>query len=339
MSTADRIVDEAVSHRIGLSRYSTALTRKVLALLNRVDADLVARIARADNEGRNPERLEQLLVELRQMQAQGWREVGGKLESELADLAETEVQFQGRVARFAQEAAGEIVPFAQLPSTAHVVAAAKARPFQGKFLRNWLAEAEEGAAKRVREAVRQGFVEGETIDQMVRRIRGSKALQYKDGILEISRRGAEAMVRTAVTHTAAVAGQESFKALDVQRWVFMATLDGRTTLICAGLHGKEFDVGKGPVPPRHVNCRSVQVPVFDLPGLPSPRPPSYQEWLRRQPAEAQNDILGVTKAKLFRSGGLAVDRFTDRSGKVLNLRELRKRDADAFDKAGLSSAA
>ena len=62
---------------------------------------------------------------------------------------------------------------------------------------------------------------------------------------------------------------------------------------------------------------------------------TYQDWLRKQPASRQDDILGVTKGKLFRQGGLTLDRFVDRAGRELNLTELRKKNAEAFAKAGL----
>lgn len=62
---------------------------------------------------------------------------------------------------------------------------------------------------------------------------------------------------------------------------------------------------------------------------------TYQEWLSRQTAAVQDDILGPTRGKLFRKGGLTLDRFVARDGSQLNLDELRKREESAFRKAGL----
>ena len=62
---------------------------------------------------------------------------------------------------------------------------------------------------------------------------------------------------------------------------------------------------------------------------------TYGQWLKSKPAAFQDEVLGAERGKLFRSGGLTVDRFTDSKGKVYTLDELRKRDADAFEKAGL----
>ena len=61
----------------------------------------------------------------------------------------------------------------------------------------------------------------------------------------------------------------------------------------------------------------------------------YGEFLRRQSVEFQNEVLGVTKARLFRRGGLDLDRFVNRQGDELTLAQLAQSDAGAFRAAGL----
>lgn len=62
---------------------------------------------------------------------------------------------------------------------------------------------------------------------------------------------------------------------------------------------------------------------------------TYEQWLRGQSVRFQNDVLGISKAKLFRTGRLSLDRFVDRNGRELTLRELAIRDRQAFLDAGL----
>jgi hypothetical protein len=62
---------------------------------------------------------------------------------------------------------------------------------------------------------------------------------------------------------------------------------------------------------------------------------TYQDWLKRQPKEVQDDILGVSKAQLFRKGDLPLDRFVDRAGHEYTLDELRQRESEVFQKAGI----
>ena len=66
-----------------------------------------------------------------------------------------------------------------------------------------------------------------------------------------------------------------------------------------------------------------------------PAKTTYQEWLTRQTAEFQNDVLGKAKGKLFREGRLTLDKFVDQKGKTLTLQELGRREAAAFQAAGL----
>lgn len=68
---------------------------------------------------------------------------------------------------------------------------------------------------------------------------------------------------------------------------------------------------------------------------PVPADTTYQEWIASQSVSFQNDTLGITKAKLFRDGGLTLDRFVNRQGDELTLHELAGRDAAAFKAAGL----
>jgi hypothetical protein len=62
---------------------------------------------------------------------------------------------------------------------------------------------------------------------------------------------------------------------------------------------------------------------------------TYGDWLRRQSAAVQDDVLGKSKGVLFRRGELPIDRFTDKSGAEYTLDELKRREAEAWEKAGL----
>lgn len=62
---------------------------------------------------------------------------------------------------------------------------------------------------------------------------------------------------------------------------------------------------------------------------------TYQEWLKGQPAEIQDDILGPTRGKLFRDGGLTLDRFVSRQGDELTLDELKERNRKEWERAGV----
>lgn len=66
-----------------------------------------------------------------------------------------------------------------------------------------------------------------------------------------------------------------------------------------------------------------------------PAATSYQTWLERQTKSFQEDTLGVTKAKLFRDGGLKLEKFVAADGSELTLAQLAAKQRDAFLAAGL----
>jgi SPP1 gp7 family putative phage head morphogenesis protein len=330
--------DKAVLHRIALSRYSNGVVRKVLAHLNRLDASIVARLAQQGPDSSSGHRLEQLLAGIRDMQAAGWTVLKSEFVSDLHALAESEVQFGSKLVQLGA-AAARIDVFSPVPTPGQVISAVQARPFQGKLLREWLDGAEAGQAARVREAIRQGFTEGRTTAEIVQLIRGTKAAQYRDGIMEIGRRGAEAMVHTAISHTANVAHEAAYEAnADVVKGVeWVSTLDNRTTPICISRDGNIYPIGKGPRPPAHIRCRSTTAPVLDeIDGVTPFKRQTYAEWLKKQTPETQDEILGRARGALFRSGGVTVDKFVDKGGKTLTLEQLKEKDAKAFEAAGLN---
>jgi hypothetical protein len=58
---------------------------------------------------------------------------------------------------------------------------------------------------------------------------------------------------------------------------------------------------------------------------------TFDNWLRSQGADVQKDILGPSRAKLFKEG-MKIDRFTDRAGVVYDLKELEARNKAIFKK-------
>ena len=52
---------------------------------------------------------------------------------------------------------------------------------------------------------------------------------------------------------------------------------------------------------------------------------NYGEWLKRQPAAFQDEVLGPARGRLFRSGTETVHSFVDSRGKQLTLKQLKQR--------------
>ena len=77
---------------------------------------------------------------------------------------------------------------------------------------------------------------------------------------------AERLVRTETNYFHNSAELESYDSMGFEYYEFVATLDSRTSEICAEMDGKKFKVSEARqgdnAPPLHPNCRSTIVPYF-----------------------------------------------------------------------------
>ena len=358
MALNDDLLEASVMHRIGLDRLATGIRNDIVGQLNdsikNVTTRLESRLLRIAENGfdsgpATTKRLEDLLVELRRMLAETYDSLEGKLVSELQAAASYEAEHQQKVlVRDVPVGVSWVLP--TVP-TLHAVVTEE--PLQGKLMKEWATELSDSEYARIRQIIRNGVTEGQTVDEMVRAIRGTRALGYKDGVLEIGRRNAETWVRTAVTGVTNGAREKLFEAnrefISAVRWV--SVLDSRTTPICQARDGMIFPVNEGPRPPAHHNCRSTTVPIVKSAkalGLKDitagerasmngqvPADLTYGQWLKKQSAEVVKDVLGPTRAALFLKGGVTVERFVTDQGRSYTLDELRRREAKAFARAGV----
>lgn len=353
-----------------LQQYSTWLVQRVIGLLNKVDSDLVAQLTVALDgmtaTSFTVERLEGLLGSVRQLNLQAYREIERELTAQLREFAAYEGGYQLQLFQAVLPPQVVAAVGVHAVSIDQVVAATLSRPFQGRLLREWASSIEADRMVRIRDAIRIGFVEGQTTEQIIRRVRGTRAKGYSDGIIEIDRRHAASVVRTAVSHTAAAARQGFYERnadiIKADKWV--STLDSRTSSGCRVRDGLQYrPVTHEPIghkvpwaagPGRlHWCCRSTSIAVtksfrelgIDVEEMsPStratmdgqvPADMTYSQWLMKQSAARQDEVVGPTRGALMRSGGMKFDELYDSRGRYLSLDELRRRDAAAFERAGL----
>ena len=349
----EELRDRAIRHAIALGQYGDGRADKVVRLLNGADADILGRLAAglADQSERGlvptaraQVRLQKLLSEVGALNGAIYSQVLDVLSTELDALAGAEAGFQRDALR---AAVGADLGFA-LPAPARLRAIVEASPIEGRLLASWTEGMSAARLDRLGAALRLGMAQGEATDQLVARVRGTKAARYADGVLDISRRSAQSIVRTSVTHVSNVAAQETWRenVHVVKAWQFLATLDARTTTTCGALDGQTFSIGEGPVPPRHIRCRSISVAVtrgyrelgVDRDELPAGKRASmdgqvagrtsYSDWLAKRSPAQQDEALGPTRARLFRSGELSLRDMVASDGRRLTLEQLRARYGD-----------
>ena len=219
--------------------------------------------------------------------------------------------------------------------------------------------------KQVDFVVRRGAVEGLTLAEITKQLRGSynrRTKSYSGGILDRQQRSrAETLARTGVSHYSNAARDAFADKNDdvIKQRIFFATLDERTTTICMSNHLKKWDIkdDKYPRLPLHFNERSVylfKTEGFDplnttrrVRGGDSSGDVEFEEikanvsaqtWLKRQPRWFVEESLGKERAKLFLDGNLSIKSMVDIYNKPLTLDQLKKTAAGekAFRKSGLN---
>lgn len=342
--------DPATRHAVFVEGLKSGQVRKFAPFLREIDRELRERLTRGGLTEFQRDRLETMLTEIDAMLRGVLDRFSRQLEMDLREFAEYEAGFTARMLENAGFAAS-------VPAAVQVWAAATTNPLgagKGKLLAPFIADWKDSEVKAVTGAIRLAVAQGQTVAQTVQAIRGTKALNYADGLLSVTKRHAEAVVRTSVAHVGNVARMATYSANDdiLKGWQFSATLDQRTSAQCRSLDGRVFALNKGPQPPVHVNCRSAAIPLLSdefafltegekrssMDG-PVDAGTNYYEWLKQQPAAFQDAAIGPTRGRLLRSGGLTADQFArlqlDRNFRPLTLEEMRLLDPLAFERAGL----
>ncbi|HEN5323292.1 TPA: hypothetical protein U6L27_005429, partial [Klebsiella pneumoniae] len=216
---------------------------------------------------------------------------------------------------------------------------------------------------RISNTVRQGFLLGDTHEQIARKVRGHANRGYQDGALQISRANAGSIAKTAVGHLAATARKSFADANDdiLKGKQWLSTLDNKTSKDCRIRDRLKYTLDNKPVGHKvpylqgpgkiHFCCRSTETYILksseelgikvgeikdssraSMDGQ-VPADTNYQDWFSRQSFTRQAEIVGETRARLIRDGGMSPDEFYNDRGEWLTLDQLRNRDAQAFKDA------
>lgn len=232
-----------------------------------------------------------------------------------------------------------------------VLQAAMEKPVTGKLVKDMLAKIVPDQKERLFATLRQGIAAGQTTPEIIRALRGTKALNYKDGIVQAAKYEVERFVRTCRNHIANGAYDQTYEALGVSHVVRVASLEGRTCKACAALDGHVYKTDE-PKPPAtlHPNCRCQYAPSLDgdmIGNRPYMRAlkvkkrdgsirfralkdmtakqrqdaglkvgqvnanTSYSKWFSNQDAAFQKEWLGPKRYKLYTEGQYTLDRFID----------------------------
>ena len=353
------VITMATRHQVFLERLKTQTAvdfSSVLPKLSNAIGQVMSTLEVESLDKLTKAELKKLLTDLRTEQEVLIAAANQKLIKNLKALSSYEADFEWRMLQTIANAAGQKIDLAALAAK-DAWGAATSRPLNAAgqllepFIAGWGAKQVEG----VNQAVMRAWGQGRTTGQLMRDIRGTKALNYNDGLVVVSRRQAEAVARTSVQQVAQSVRMETWQENDdlVEGYIFVATLDSKTTSQCRSLDGQEFELGKGPMPPLHINCRSTTIPKlpkeFDFLDKGATRSSkdgyvsagqTYYDWLGNQSAAFQDEALGPTRAALFRDGGLDAQEFAalnlGTNFQPLTLEQMQAKEPLVFERAGIT---
>ncbi len=280
------LFDALVRHQIYLLRYSGSVRNKIFQLLNKTEQDIAnqIRIKLENHKGLDTagfRKLKALEEYIKKVRLKSWEQIDSLWASEMLELAKQEPEVMKDIINTIVPVSLDVI----LPAPGLLKALVNSYPFEGRVLKEWSKGIAKTDIQRMTDQIKIGMVQGETSSQIARRIVGSAQLKGSDGVTEITRRDAQGLTRTAVNALASAARRQFY--LDnselFSKEMFVATLDSRTTPVCRANDGKVYDIGEGPMPPLHWNCRSLRVVTLNGELLGSrPAKPTTEKMMLRE---------------------------------------------------------
>jgi len=293
------IADYIRFHAFDVLRSSLSVQKKVIKLLDEVESDLAAKLARENQRTVNNEsRMKGFLAAARETIKSAYGTVGSTVKKELIELSEIESIF---ASKSINDAVGAAITDTFLTRT-QIEKLVSNTLIEGAPSADWWARQATSTANAFADQVRLGIAEGDTLGQIAQRIKGGKragevvpgvpnvrgVTAPGRGFMKRPKKNAEALVRTSFMQVAAETRMETYKGnsgviAGIQQ---LSTLDGRTTPICMAYSGACWDLDKNPIRgtklpyksgvPRHWSCRSVEIPILktldqilNIKGMPS----------------------------------------------------------------------
>ncbi len=353
-SVNDNISNRLTGYDVDVLRVEAGMVEAMLKKFEAIGGDLVSKLRHSDLDGTEAysrRAVNELLRDVKQAVRSHYAGLSVHTQTSLEQL--TMLAEKQAIAAI-NLSLGAVVLKSKL-SEKVIKAIAKDTLVIGAIPAEWWSRQGADLMQKFADIVRSGMASGLTNQQIVRRVMGTKAGNYKDGLMQIARHKATALVRTSVQ---AIANEGRLRAYanndDLVKGVqWLSTLDNRTSDVCKGLSGLQWDTDFKPAghkipfpgPTAHFNCRSSQTAILksweELGGNPKAKEIpkttqssmdgqvsqsiNYETWLSRQPIERQRDNLGPTKFKLWKAGKLSFTDLINQSGNPTTAKELLKK--------------
>lgn len=325
--------NEQILRQIYLTQYQNGEVNKTLNLLDKANAKIKKELVKTSNVS-TKNRYNQISKTLSEISKSLKQNVDEQLNTE--DLIQNEINAQ--TALFKKIGVNDI----SLPSEKMIRTAVQFEPFaDNSNYESFLDEIQNGLYNTWDNAIRTGYVTGETTSSIVRRVMGTVAKNGEvadAGLINLLKKSIETNVRTFLQCEANLTRNSFFKENDnlIPRYKYFGTLDRRTCLVCGSYDGKVFKTldeftEKNMQPPIHHNCRCVILADF---GEEETRASengqtdklTYEDWLNDQPEDVKNEILGETRTRLYEISKIEGKKINFvNNGKIVSVEKLKSK--------------
>lgn len=191
-------------------------------------------------------------------------------------------------------------------------------PANGMLLSTFIVSFTTAASTAIENIIRKGYANHSTVDEVLLELFGSANLNFRNGATNRILSQSNAVTATILQHISSIV-QGGIGSIIYGRYRWVSVIDNSTTDICRSRNNKVFKYGAGPLPPAHIGCRSKTVPVVagNMEDVPT-----YYAWMKDQPKEFLDDVLGSAKADALLSGATkAKDMPQFSNAKAITLKE------------------
>lgn len=329
--------DREVQLQLDLLRHSASVEGKVLRTLEAMRKQLLSKIAEGKLTDWGKARTNAMLKETSALIDQVYLKIAAEVKKSVEVVSELAVTTS-------TAATLEIGLTTNAPSPTMLAALVKDTLIDGAPSAAWWRRQAMDTAFRFANAVRQGIAQGDTSDQIFRKVRE---------VTDLAGRNSRSLVQTSIMQ---VASDSRVAVIEANTDIYsgfrhLSTLDGHTTPQCVARSGLTWTMDKEPIghnlpfkqPPVHWGCRSVMLGVlksFKELGINLPEPQgltrasaegqidrstTFASFLSRRSVAEQDAQLGAGRAQLWRDGKITLRQLVDNAGNPLTLEQLRSK--------------
>lgn len=352
---SDKLLDEIAKHTFELERIGNYLdkeNRKEFLNLSSELEKIVKDYREAKSKKLNQKQIQNIISNGKRKISKSYEFIEQRVKRTSIDIGKVEDNFTAGVVNKVVTGDSSIHFVSKPVENAAISSIAEKLIIEGAPQGEWWGRQTTTLKNKFSDVVKDSFQRNLTIDEISRRIAGTKKNNYKDGILNIPRYQANALGRTSIASVANKVREETLLInSDVISGVeLLVMLDSKTSDICLPRAGSAWEYVAGEwvivsgshdysTPPYHFQCRSTIIPtVRPLSELTKKqadlvleenkdklhKPAKQQDvdkWLKTQPEKDQKDILGGLH-KLWQKDKVSVRKVLTQNGRVRSPKEL-----------------